>query len=210
MQKSRSGLARLHRVAWQLFITLALLASAVSAVVAGPRETAKAIHDRLTGVPPSANDLATMAGLSPVDAALYAIDSGENRRYFATVTLKNFAAPWTNREQSVFVPLNDYTTLVIGMVINDQPFDEILTADRLYVQLGAPPPTASSNAHYEALETRMRAPDFDPATELVEMPHQLGPFAGSTDEGNSSRRASDGAGRGTSNLRPLPGRRHDD
>ena len=26
---------------------------------------------------------------------------------FYNVTLKNFAAPWTNRDQSVFVPLND-------------------------------------------------------------------------------------------------------
>jgi hypothetical protein len=55
------------------------------------------------------------------------------------------------------------------MVINNQPFDEILTADRLYVQAGQTLPTASSNAHYEALEQRMRAPDFDPLTELVEV-----------------------------------------
>jgi hypothetical protein len=66
--------------------------------------------------------------------------------------------------------LNDYTTLIIGMVINNQPFNEILTADRLYVGAGQPLPSASSNAHYETLETRMREPGFDPISDLVEVP----------------------------------------
>ena len=35
---------------------------------------------------------------------------------FYTVVLKNFAAPWTNRDQTAFVPLNDYTATIIGMV----------------------------------------------------------------------------------------------
>ena len=159
-----------HRAIWRLFVALALVLAGVSVVLAGPRERAKAIHDRLTGVPATEADLDLMDGMTPVDAAMHAIEAGENSRYFATVTLKNFAAPWTNRDQSVFVPLNDYTTLVIGMVINEQPFDEILSADRLYVRAGEPLPSAASNAHYEALETRMMAPDFDPMTELVEVP----------------------------------------
>jgi hypothetical protein len=159
-----------HRTVWRLFVLLALVLSGVSIVFAGPREQAKTIHDRLAGVPASDAVLTTMIGQiqggNVVGAAMTAMDDPG----FATVTLKNFAAPWTNRDQSAFVPLNDYTTLVIGMVINDQPFNEILTADRLYVRQGQPLPTASSNAHYEALETRMMAPDFDPMTELVEVP----------------------------------------
>jgi hypothetical protein len=146
-----------------------LLLASISIALAGPREQAKAIHDRLTGVPATEADLDLMQSMTPVDAARYAMEDGDNSRYFATVTLKNFAAPWTNRDRSSFVPLNDYTTLVIGMVINDQPFNEILTADRLYVDRDQPLPTASSNAHFEALEERMLAPDFDPSTELVEV-----------------------------------------
>jgi len=131
------------------------------------RERARTIHDRLTGVPATDADLDQMESMSPVDAAFYAMEDGENSRFFATVTLKNLAAPWTNRDQTAFVPLNDYTTLVIGTVINDLPFDEILFADRLfYAPAISPAPSASSNAHYEALETRMQAPDFDPMTEL--------------------------------------------
>ena len=38
---------------------------------------------------------------------------------FYNVTLKNMAVPWTNRDQSVFVPLNDYVATFIGMVRDD-------------------------------------------------------------------------------------------
>ena len=44
-------------------------------------------------------------------------------RAFYTITLKNFATPWTNRDQTVFAPLNDYTATVIGMVRDDVPFN---------------------------------------------------------------------------------------
>lgn len=159
-----------HRTIWRCFVAFALMLAGASLALAGPRERAKAIHDRLTGVPATEADLNTMQGMNPVDAGLYAIETGANRRFFASVTLKNFAAPWTNRDQSIFVPLNDYIALVIGMVINNQPFNQILTADRLYFAPAiSPAPSASSNAHYAALETRMAAPDFNPMTELQEM-----------------------------------------
>ena len=73
------------------------------------------------------------------------------------MTLKNFVTPWTNREQTVFAPLNDYTATVIGMVRDDVPFNEVLSADILYVGnagLGLPAASASNNDHYEQLETR--------------------------------------------------------
>jgi hypothetical protein len=160
-----------HRTVWRLFVLLSLLLSSVSVAFAQTsRERAKTIHDRLTGVPATEADLGQMESMQAEQAAIYAITTGENSRHFATVTLKNFAAPWTNRDQTAFVPLNDYTTLVIGMVINQVPFNQILSIDRLYVRAGAPLPTASSNAHYEALETRMMEPDFDPMTELSPVP----------------------------------------
>jgi hypothetical protein len=79
------------------------------------------------------------------------------------VTLKNFSAPWTNRDQNAFVPLNDYMTLVMGMVRDNVPFNQILTANMLYTGPGSvsPAPSATSNAHYEALETRMRDSTFN-------------------------------------------------
>src|SRR5690606_7634050 len=114
-------------------------------------------------VPPSDAVLSQMAthiqNGNPLEAALLATRD----RHFYTVTLKNFAAPWTNRDQSPFVPLNDYTTLVIGLVKDNYPFDQVLYEDVLYEGSGvSPPPSAASNAHYEALERRMLDPDFDP------------------------------------------------
>jgi len=99
-----------------------------------------------------------------ITAAMTAMDNPN----FYTVTLKNFAAPWTNRDQSVFVPLNDYTTLVIGLVKDDLPFNQILSANLLYVQAGQPLPAANNNTHYENLEQAMLQPNFNPVTDLVQ------------------------------------------
>ena len=148
--------------------TLWLLAAALlsSAALAGPREQAQRIHDRLAGVPPTEEVLTDMADLlpgNPLAAALIATDN----KHFYTVTLKNFAAPWTNRDQSAFVPLNDYITLVIGLVKDDEPFNQVLFGDVLYTGVGvSPAPAANSNAHFEALEARMLDATFDPTTEI--------------------------------------------
>jgi hypothetical protein len=163
---NRSAAAAGSRLAGAVFLSAALILGN-TASYAGPLEQAERIHDRLAGVPASPDVLAAMesdiAGGDARAAAFKAIADP----HFYTVTLKNFAAPWTNRDQSAFVPLNDYTTLVIGMVRDNVPFDQILSADLLYVGTGiSPPPSVASNAHYEALEQAMLDPDFDPTTGL--------------------------------------------
>jgi hypothetical protein len=132
----------------------ALLVLASAGAAAGPREQARRIHERLAGVPPTEAVLADMqadvAANNATDAALTAMDNSS----FYSVTLKNFAAPWTNRDQSVFVPLNDYTATVIGMVRDDVPFNTVLSANLVYVGSGGGIPAYSptSNDHYQALE----------------------------------------------------------
>jgi hypothetical protein len=73
---------------------------------------------------------------------------------FYDVTLKNFVAPWTNVDHSVFVPLNDYTATVIGMVRDDVDFSTVLSADLLYTApgTGAPAYSPANNNHYQYLE----------------------------------------------------------
>ncbi len=90
------------------------------------------------------------------EAAEYAVDPANTpaARSFYNVTLKNFAAPWTNEEQTVFTPLNDYSATVIGTVRDGHDFREILYADRLYVGNNSPAYNNSNNAHYEVLEAR--------------------------------------------------------
>ena len=86
-----------------------------------------------------------------------AADIAMDNPAFYSVTLKNLVTPWTNREQTVFAPLNDYTATVIGMVRDDLPFNEVLSADILYVGnagLGLPAVSATNNDHYARMETR--------------------------------------------------------
>ena len=130
----------------------AILALSVPAAFAGSLEQAKRIHDRIAGVPPSDAVLLQMAadidGGDPVAAAFRAMDNPN----FYNVTLKNFAAPWTNRAESVFVPLNDYIATVIGMVRDDVAFNTLLSADILYVGNGGPAYSVANNDHYQTMD----------------------------------------------------------
>ncbi len=140
---------------WRMLLVAVLTAGMVAPAQAGYREQAKVIHDRIAGVPPTDAVLQSMEdAINPAlpgtarDAAFIAMDNVN----FYNVTLKNFAAPWTNRDQSVFVPLNDYIATVIGMIRDDVPFNTLLSADLTYVGSGGPAPSAANNAHYAALE----------------------------------------------------------
>jgi hypothetical protein len=122
---------------------------------AGPREQARRIHDRIAGVPPDDTVLGSMeteiAAGRITQAAYLAMESP----YFYSVTLKNLATPWTNRDRTVFAPLNDYTATFIGMVRDDVPMNGLLSEDVLYVgrsSLGLPAVSPSGNDHYEQME----------------------------------------------------------
>lgn len=122
-------------------------------VNAGTLEQAKRIHDRLAGVPPTEPVLLDMkADLDAGDTIAAAYTAMDNDAFYSA-TLKNWAAPWTNREQNVFVPLNDYIATVIGVVKDEIDFRRVLYDDIIYVGTGvATPYSISSNAHYEQLE----------------------------------------------------------
>jgi hypothetical protein len=139
-------------------LTLCLLINSLAASAGElERRQAKRMHDRLAGVPPGGQTLdvmeADIAAGNAVAAALLAMDNSA----FYNVTLKNFAAPWTNRDQNVFAPLNDYTATVIGMIRDEVPFNRLLSADLVYLgdaSLGLPAYSMSNNDHYEALEAQ--------------------------------------------------------
>ncbi len=146
-----------HRKRWGRMLTLTTLLCVATTVSAGPRDQAKRIHDRLTGVPPSAQVLDSMEQSivdgTPLDAAMLAMDDPN----FYNTTLREFATPWTNRDQSVYVPLNDATATVIGMVRDDVPFDSLLFDDIVYVGSAGASNVAyahENNDHYEDLAER--------------------------------------------------------
>jgi len=154
--------ARGARICLASVLTLALFANAFAADT--ERRQAKRIHDRLTGVAPSETVLDAMEQAiinnGGVEAARIAMDPAQDPLAvnFYNVTLKNFASPWTNEEQSVFVPLNDYSATVIGMIRDNESFDQVLYGDILYK--GAPglanvaPYSPANNDHYRDLEDK--------------------------------------------------------
>jgi len=157
MKKARSNCESFGRLGLQSLVAV-LLISATSLAVAGPREQARRIHDRLTGVPPSDAVLNSMsAKISSGDAVGAATDAMSNISFYNT-TLKNFVTPWTNETQSPYADLNDYTATVIGMIRDDVPFNQVLTEDIVYVAGGAAQITApysqTDNNHYKELESK--------------------------------------------------------
>lgn len=135
---------------------LLLLVALPAIVQAGPREVAARMHARLAGVPPTEAVIASMVTDIQAGNLVNAAYTAMQNDNFYSVVLKNFAMPWTNRDQTQFAPLNDYVATVIGMVRDDIPFNTALSADILYVGasgLGLPAYSNSSNAHYAQLES---------------------------------------------------------
>lgn len=149
------NVSQVNRHVKVLLISSALLTMSTM-LFAGEREQAKRIHDRIAGVPPSASVLDDMAADilagNPEDAAFTAMEHST----FYDVTLKNLAAPWTNEAMSSFVPLNDYSATVVGLVRDNEDFRTLLYENVVYVgdpTLGLTPYANTNNNHYEELET---------------------------------------------------------
>ena len=128
---------------------------AASPAHSGPNEQARRIYERIAGVPPTAADWPNLQGcisggqLNLACAAQYATSAPT----FYSVTLKNLVIPWTNRDQTVFAPFNDYAATVIGMVRDDVDFHTALSADILYTVNGvSPAPSLADNNHYATAE----------------------------------------------------------
>lgn len=143
----------------RVFLSFALILAVfdTSIAVAGSYERALVIHNRVAGVPPSPATLAAMAADIDNERVDLAVMKAIENDAFYNVTLKNMATPWTNRDQTVFAPLNDYVATVVGLVHDDKDFRTILSTDQLYVGkagLGLPNYASNSNAHYEAIEAR--------------------------------------------------------
>jgi hypothetical protein len=140
----------------------ALAAQAAAPAFAGPTEQAERIYERLAGIQPSPQVLSQMVtaiqnqpGQAGLLAAAAIATAPATAPTFYNVTLKNMVIPWTNRNQTVFAPFNDYAATIIGMVRDNVPFNTVLSADLLYTvnSSGLPAVSPANNNHYAAAET---------------------------------------------------------
>src|SRR5580698_6100252 len=156
----------------QTAVATAVLLLLASAAHAGPAEQAKRIYERIVGIDPGSStaDQAVLAQMTstiatacpsgcaasnpPNPALVQAATLATQQANFYNVVVKNMVTPWSNRDQTVFAPLNDYTATVIGMVRDDVAFNTALSADLLYTvnAPGLPAPSNASNAHYATAE----------------------------------------------------------
>jgi hypothetical protein len=130
-----------------------LLGATAFAATPPNADQATRMYNRIAGIPPTAAKLAGMVATDPVSAALIATQDPS----FYNNTIRNLAAPWTNRDQSVFVPLNDYTATVVGMVRDDVPFNTLLSADLVYVAgpaAGVPAYSPANNDMYQTMDDK--------------------------------------------------------
>jgi hypothetical protein len=134
---------------------IAQLASPLAAAGQAENQEAVLLHTRITGVPPSPANLVTMAADLVAGNKEAAAAIATSQPQFYNNTLKNIFLPATNRDQSVFVPLNDYVVTAIGMIHDDVPFNTALSADILYTlkASGLPAPSAANNNHYQTADT---------------------------------------------------------
>jgi hypothetical protein len=94
------------------------------------KDQAKRMYDRIAGVTASDATLTSMVGMDATQAALTIVTKDPA---FYNNTIRNLAMPWTNRDQTVFAPLNDYVATVVGMVRDNVPFNTLLSADLVYI-----------------------------------------------------------------------------
>lgn len=135
-------------------------------VFAGPREQAFKMHNRLTGVPPQPPTLKLMEEhIEQGNPELAAEEAIKDKRFY-NVVLKNWIKPWSNRERSNRVDLNDYVATVIGIIRDDIPFDKVLYEDIIYTvsDTTAPAYANNNNNHYTNVEGR----NIDLSANLVE------------------------------------------
>jgi|GEM_PF-1663715 len=129
------GLRSMSRIIVSSLLALFCLSLSVFAISHDEAmDLANHLYQRLTGIPPSqvildqmTNDI--MAG--HVDkAALVAIDSSDLGFY--KNTLVGMFTPLSNEDHDPQRPLSDFTATVVGLIINNKPFNQALYANVIY------------------------------------------------------------------------------
>lgn len=168
MRVARLQCEKLRPFALLTFVIALSCFVTTSTVYAGSREQAKRMHDRLAGVPPAATVLDSMAAKIDSGDALGAAYEAMNNPAFYNTTIRELATPWTNRDRSVYVDLNDTIATIVGIIRDDLPFDQVLHEDIVYIGANdatAVPYSHTDNDHY--VDLQLNRVDLSDAANLV-------------------------------------------
>ncbi len=159
---------QIGRVALTTACTISGLTLGLNPAFAGPREQARFIHDRIAGVPPTNSVLNSMTTDISGGNITSAVNTAMANSNFLNVTVKNMVIPWTNKEQTVFAPLNDAAATIIGYIRDGKDFRGIMFDNTIYVgnDNTLPAYSNSNNNHYAQMEHR----NLDLASVLLEQP----------------------------------------
>ena len=138
---------------FNLLIVLAVFMTSQSSV-AGPREQAKFMNDRIVGTTISPAEFEAAVTLITNGQARQAAINMTQRSDFYNIKLKTFFAPRTNEQASNLVEFNDYTATLIGITRDNVPYTQALTGDIIYVGSAAANSGTYShtdNEHYKSL-----------------------------------------------------------
>ena len=92
---------RSSKVIYAKLLLISAMTMVANGALAGPREQAKRMHDRLVGVPPINAVVDSMADkITNGDTIGAAMEAMQNPAFYNT-TLREFATPWTNRDPSL-------------------------------------------------------------------------------------------------------------
>lgn len=119
------------------------LGSTFSTAHADSQDQARKLYSSLTGVNPTAAEVNLVANKIAAgkaqEAARDIVDSVngiDSKGAFYSVTVKNFATPWTNVDYTKMYPLTDLTATVVGWVRDEKQFNKILYGDSVYIASG--------------------------------------------------------------------------
>jgi hypothetical protein len=101
------------------------------------------------------NDInaASSVGTKGQLAAAFLAMEDPNNPNFLNIKVKNMVMPWTNKDQTVFAPLNDTAATLIGMVRDGTDFRKALYDNIIYTGNGVSPAYSNNNDnHYIQIE----------------------------------------------------------
>lgn len=137
------------------FILVVASQLATSEAKAQASTKARKLFERLTGVPLGVNDprLTQMSTLISQGKDLEAAKIATQDPAFYNDTVRQWAAPMSNKDQTAFVSLNDFIAMIIGVARDQTDARELLSGNfTYYVRNVSPAPSPDNNTHYERAE----------------------------------------------------------